>query len=51
MNYNNEDIILINEAYTYLKEGEILLSIDNNSSFFKYKNNKKEWFCQPLFIK
>ena len=40
MNYNNEDIILINEAYTYLKEGEILLSIDNNSSFFKYKNYK-----------
>ena len=40
MDYNNEDIILINEAYTSLKSGEILLSIDNNASFFKYRNNK-----------
>lgn len=40
MNYIEEDIILINEAIVYLKEGEVLLSIDSNSSFFKYKDNK-----------
>ena len=40
MDYIEEDIFLINEAISYLKEGEILLSIDNNSSLFKYKNNK-----------
>ena len=39
MDYTNEDIILINEAILYLKEGEILLSIDSNSSFFKLKDN------------
>ena len=40
MQYIEEDILLINDAITYLKEGEVLLSIDNNSSLFKYKNNK-----------
>lgn len=39
MDYTNEDIILINEAILYLKEGEILLSIESNSSFFKLKDN------------
>lgn len=40
MDYIEEDIILINEAIVYLKEGEVILSIDNNSSFFKLKDKK-----------
>ena len=40
MEYIEEDILLINEALIYLKEGEVLVSIDSNSSLFKYKNNK-----------
>jgi len=40
MEYIEEDVLLINEAYTYLKEGEILLSIDSNSSLFKYEKSR-----------
>ena len=40
MEYIEEDIILINEAVNNLVNGEIILSIDSNSSFFKYKDNK-----------
>ena len=40
MQYIEEDILLINEAFNYLIEGEILVSIDSNSSLFKLKDNK-----------
>ena len=40
MQYIEEDILLINEAFNYLMEGEILVSIDSNSSLFKLKDNK-----------
>lgn len=40
MNYCEEDIFLVNEACNYLKEGEIVLSVDNHSSLFRYKYNK-----------
>jgi hypothetical protein len=40
MQYIEEDILLINEAFNYLVEGEILVSIDSNSSLFKLKDNK-----------
>ncbi len=34
-----EEILLINEALICLKDGEVLLSYENNSSFFKLKDN------------